>query len=171
MARLTRRSVLRGSAALGATALGTTQILGFPHVAKAAATTASVWFPQGFVKDEDVALRKAVGDYEKASGNKIELSIVPFAPMRQKIISALTSGVVPDLFNSDPAEILQIHGWQDRWVDVSDVVETQKSQFSETALVSAQAYNNVTKKRGMYGVPIRAGVVPCHIWKSLVEKA
>jgi hypothetical protein len=37
------------------------------HIAKAAATTASVWFAQGFVQDEDLALRKAVADYEKAS--------------------------------------------------------------------------------------------------------
>src|SRR5712671_7998782 len=149
MAYLTRRSVLRGSVALGAT-----RLLASPHVAKAAATTATVWFAQGFVQDEDVALRKAVADYEKASGNKIELSITPFAPERQKIIAALTSGVVPDVMANNPAEILQIYGWQDRWVDVSDVVDSQKALFSETALVSGQAYNNVTKKRGMYGVPL-----------------
>src|SRR5215471_1677669 len=166
MAHLTRRSVLRGSAALGAA-----RVLGFPHVAKAAATTANVWFSQGFVQDEDVALRKAVADYEKQSGNKIELSITPFAPERQKIIAALTSGVVPDVMSNNPNEILQIYGWQDRWVDVSDVVESQKSQFSETAVVSGQAYNNVTKKVGQYGVPVRAAVVPCHIWRPLVEKA
>jgi len=163
---LSRRSVLRGSLALAAA-----QSFPAPHVARAAATTASVWFAQGFVQDEDVALRKAVADYEKASGNKIELSITPFAPERQKIIAALTSGVVPDMMANNPAEILQIYGWQDRWVDVSDVVETQKGLFSETALLSAQAYNNVTKKRGMYGVPLRAAVVPCHIWRPLVEKA
>jgi multiple sugar transport system substrate-binding protein len=160
--------MLRGSLALAAAGTGTYSA---PRVAKAAPTTATVWFAQGFVQDEDVALRKAVADYEKQSGNKIELSIIPFAPERQKIISALTSGVVPDLFDSNPAEILQLYGWQDQWVDVSDVVETQKSQFSETALAAAQAYNNVTKKRGTYGVPLRAAVVPCHIWKSLVEKA
>src|SRR5881409_1252946 len=166
MAHLTRRSMLRGSLALAAA-----KTVAFPHVARAAATTASVWFAQGFVQDEDLALRKAVADYEKQSVNKIELSIIPFAPERQKIISALTSGVVPDLLDSNPGEILQLYGWQDRWVDVSDVVESQKGQFSDTALVGAQAYNNVTKKRGTYGVPLRAAVVPCHIWKSLVEKA
>src|SRR5689334_22564352 len=166
MAYLTRRSVLRGSMALGAS-----RVLAFPHVAKAAATTASMWFAQGFVQDEDVALRKAVTDYEKQSGNKIELTIIPFAPERQKIISALTSGVVPDLLDSNPGEIVQLYGYQDRWVDGSDVVKTQKGQFSESALLGAQAYNGVTKKRGTYGVPIRAAVVPCHIWKSLVEKA
>jgi multiple sugar transport system substrate-binding protein len=166
MAYLSRRSVLRGSLALASA-----RTLACPYIAKAAATTATVWFAQGFVQDEDVALRKAVADYEKASGNKIELSIIPFAPERQKIISAITSGVVPDMVDSNPAEILQLYGWQDRWVDVSDVVETQKAQFSETALQAAQAYNNVTKKRGVYGVPLRAAVVPCHIWRSLVEKA
>jgi len=163
---LSRRSVLRGSLAVAAAR----PFVG-PHIARAAATTASVWFAQGFVQDEDVSLRKAVADYEKASGNKIELSITPFAPERQKIIAALTSGVVPDVMANNPAEILQIYAWQDRWVDVSDIVEPQKAQYSETALVSGQAYNNVTKKVGQYGVPIRAAVVPCHIWRPLVEKA
>ncbi len=166
MTSLTRRSVLRGSAALGAAS-----VLGFPHVAKAAATTATMWFAQGFVKDEDVSLRKAVADYEKASGNKIELSIIPFAPERQKIISAITSGVVPDIVDNNPIEILQIYAWQDKWHDVSDIVEAQKGQYSETALQSVRGYNAVTKKHGIYGVPVRAAIVPCHIWRSLVEKA
>ncbi len=166
MALVTRRSMLRGSLAVAAA-----KTIAAPHVARAAATTATMWFAQGFVQDEDVALRKAVADYEKQSGNKIELSIIPFAPERQKIISALTSGVVPDVLDSNPGEIVQLYGWQDRWVDVSDVVDSQKGQFSDSALLGAQAYNNVTKKRGVYGVPIRAAVVPCHIWKPLVEKA
>src|SRR5262250_2043157 len=100
MAHLTRRTILCGSAALGAT-----RLIAFPRVARAAATTASVWFTQGFVQDEDVSLRKAVADYEKASGNKIELSITPFAPERQKIVSAITSGVVPDVLANNPGEI------------------------------------------------------------------
>jgi len=166
MAHLSRRAFLRGSLVLTAA-----QTVAGPHIAKAAATTASAWFAQGFVQDEDVALRKAVADYEKQSGNKIELSIIPFAPERQKIVSAITSGVVPDLVDSNPGEILALYAWQDKWVDVSDVVETQKAQYSETALLSAQAYNSVTKKRAVYGVPMRAAVVPCHIWRSLVEKA
>ncbi len=166
MAYLSRRSVLRGSLALASA-----RTLACPYIAKAAATTATVWFAQGFVQDEDVALRKAVADYEKASGNKIELSIIPFAPERQKIISAITSGVVPDMVDSNPGEILALYAWQDKWVDVSDVVETQKAQFSDTALQAAQGYNNVTKKRGVYGVPLRAAVAPIHIWRPLVEKA
>src|SRR5437867_12046040 len=51
---LTRRSVLHGSLALAAA-----RPFAAPHIARAATTTATVWFAQGFVQDEDVALRKA----------------------------------------------------------------------------------------------------------------
>ena len=44
-----------------------------------------------------MALRKLVADYEKASGNTIDLSIVPFVALRPKEVAAITSGVVPDL--------------------------------------------------------------------------
>jgi multiple sugar transport system substrate-binding protein len=78
---------------------------------------------------------------------------------------------VPDLFNADPAEIVAIYAWQNKLVDVTDVVETQKSQYSDTALLSAQCYNSVTKQRSYYGVPVVGFVPPNHVWKSLVEMA
>ena len=92
MGNLSRRSVLRSSLAVAAA--GT---LARPYIAKAAATTAEVWWPQGFVPEEDVAIKKIVADYEKASGNTIDLSIVPFVALRPKEVAAITSGVVPDL--------------------------------------------------------------------------
>ena len=91
--------------------------------------------------------------------------------MRQKIVSAVTSGVVPDLFQNNPAEILALFAWDDKLVDVSDVVETQKSLYNETALLAANCYNSVEKKRSFYGVPYTAAVRPNHIWRPLVEKA
>jgi hypothetical protein len=41
----------------------------------------------GFRREEDVAF--------KTNGNTIDYTLMPFAPHRQKIVSALTSGVVP----------------------------------------------------------------------------
>jgi len=93
MTPLTRRSVLRGSLAIGAA--GTLTV---PYIANAQAKTAELWWAQGFVQEEDVAIKKVVADYGKASGNKIELSIIPFAPLRQKIVAALQSGVLPDAY-------------------------------------------------------------------------
>jgi multiple sugar transport system substrate-binding protein len=166
MDRLSRRSLLRAS--LGLAAAGT---LVRPFIANAAATTASVWWVQGFIPEEDVAFRKLVADYEKASGNTIDYSIVPFAPLRQKIVSALTSGVVPDVIDANPIEVVPEQAWSDRLVDVTDVVETQKSRYLPSALLGALCYNNVEKRRSYYGVPYKGSVRPFHIWGSLVEQA
>src|SRR5207244_12562307 len=72
MIKLTRRSVLRSSVGLATAALAR------PYIANAQAKTAEVWWTQGFVPEEDVSIKKIVADYEKASGNQIELSIMPF---------------------------------------------------------------------------------------------
>jgi multiple sugar transport system substrate-binding protein len=166
MGILSRRTVLRGSMSL--VAAGT---LARPYIANAQAKTAEVWWIQGFVPEEDDAFNTLVAEYQKLSGNKINSSIIPFAPMRQKIISAITSGVVPDLIYATPPEVIPEQAWEDRLVDVSDVVETQKAKMLPIALDSASCYNNVTKTRSFYGVPFEGSVVPFHIWSSLVEKA
>ena len=140
MAALTRRSVLHGS--LGLVAAGG---LARPHVANAAATTAEVWWTQGFVQEEDVAFKKLVADYEKASGNKIEENIVPFAPLRQKMVSAITAGVVPDIMEYADFSFLPLNAWDDKVIDVSDIVEPIKSLYIDTALPATYSYNNVLK--------------------------
>src|ERR1700760_1994639 len=99
MTTFSRRSILRGS--VGLAAAGT---LARPFIANAAATTAEVWWPQGFVPEEDVGIKKIVADFEKASGDTIDLSITPFAPQRQKIVAAIQSGVVPDVITNTPVE-------------------------------------------------------------------
>src|SRR6516164_1005933 len=168
MSKLSRRSVLRGS--VGLAAIGT---LARPFIAKAAGKTASIWWTQGFVPEEDASFRAMVAEYEKTSGNKIDVSIIPFAPIRQKIVSALTSGEVPDVMANYNAGVTVVpqNAWSDRLVDATDVVDTQKSQYHPTAILASQYYNNVTKKRGCYYVPIYTAVLPFHIWSSLVEKA
>ena len=167
MAHMSRRLAIRGS--LGLIATG---ILARPHIANAEATTAIVWRDQGFVPEEDAAFRATAAAYEKASGNKIDLSIMPFMALNQKIISALTSGDVPDLiFHIAPSTILPQNAWNDKIVDVSDIVEAHKHELSRTALLSSSYYNGVTKKRAYYLVPTSQGSEPFHIWGDLVEKA
>jgi multiple sugar transport system substrate-binding protein len=166
MKTVTRRSVLRSSVGLAATG-----VLTRPYLVKAAATTATVWWVQGFAEEEDISFKNIVADYEKTSGNTIDYSIIPYAPERQKIISAVTSGEVPDLFQNNPAEILALFAWQDKLVDVSDVIETQKEEYTDTALLTVRCYNNAEKRRSYYGVPYTCAVRPNHVWRPLVEKA
>src|SRR6516165_7818728 len=166
MDSLTRRAILRGVAGVAAA-----ETFARPYIANSAAVTATVWWVQGFAPEEDVSVKKIFADYEKASGNTIDYSIIPYAPERQKIVSAMTSGIVPDLFQNNPGEIIALYAWDDKLVDVTDVVETQKSRYNETALLTAHCYNNVEKRRSYYGVPYTSAVRPNHIWRPLVEKA
>ncbi len=167
MQLMSRRSVISGS--LGLAAAG---ILPRPYIANAAASTATVWQVQGFVPEEDAAFRTTVADYEKASGNKIDLSIMPFTALNQKVISALTTGDVPDLvFHDAPATILPQNAWDNKLENVSDVVEAHRSELSETAVLASSFYNSVTKQRAFYLVPIKQGCEPFHIWGDLVEQA
>src|SRR5215469_1524391 len=120
----TRRSVLRGSVGLLA---ATT--LARPHIANAAATTASMWVAQGFVPEEDAAYRAMVADYEKASGNTIDYSIIPFAALRQKAVSAVAAGVVPDVMTPADFNFVYLNAWKNNLEHVSDVFEMQKSNY------------------------------------------
>src|ERR1700746_451184 len=166
MGNLSRRSVLRTS--LAAAAAGG---VARPYIANAAATTAELWWVQGFAQEEDIAFKAMVADYEKASGNHIDYSILPFAAMRQKEIAAVTSGVVPDIINAGDYFFAVLSAWNDQLVDLTDVIETQKSLFTPTALLTVNAYNNAAKKRSYYMIPHRMGVIPFHVWKSLLGKA
>jgi len=167
MQTIGRRSVFTG--ALGLTVTGA---LTTPHIAHAAGKTATVWQVQGFVPEEDAAFRKTVADYEKASGNKIELSVMPFMALNQKAISAMTSGEVPDLiFHDAPATILPQNAWNDKLVDLSDIVEENRSKLSETALLNSSFYNGTTRQRAFYLAPVKQATSPFHIWGDLVAKA
>src|ERR1700674_501743 len=132
MAILTRRSVVRGS--LGFAAAG---VLAHPFIANAAATTAEAWFAQGFAEEEDPALKNLVAGYEKASGNKIDLQIVPFAPLRQKAVAAVQTGVVPDVMEVADLEFAPLQTWDDKLVDLTDIVETQKKDYAPIAIDSS----------------------------------
>src|SRR6202011_4280903 len=166
MGGLTRRSVLGSSLAFGAAGA-----LARPYVANAAATTAEMWWIQGFAKEEDTSLKKMVADYEKATGNKIDLSVIPFAPYRQKAVAAIQSGIVPDIMETGDLEFASLQSWDDKLLDVGDIVETQKKDLVPIAIESCFLYNGVTKKRAYTVVPLRITGWPFHIWRPLVEKA
>ena len=168
MRKLSRRGVIADS--LGIVAAGT---IARPFIANAATTTASVWWTQGFVPEEDAAFRAMVAEYEKQSGNTIDASIIPFAPLMQKIVSSLTSGDVPDVMehNTADATVIPQNAWKDTLVDLSDIVQPLKSQFHPAVVLGSRFYNSVTKKRGAYQAPYKTQVLPFHVWGSLIEKA
>jgi hypothetical protein len=76
---------------------------------------------------------RTVADYEKASGDKIDYSLIPNAPLRQKEISAIQSSVVPDLMDVADPRFTPLNAWSDNLLDIGDLVEPEKSGCRTTS--------------------------------------
>jgi multiple sugar transport system substrate-binding protein len=163
MSKLSRRHVLGSLGA--ATTLGARQ-------AKAS-TTITAWWTQGYYKAEDDALRAAVRAYENQSGDKVDLTVISQSDLNTKVIAAMTVGDVPDVIQAVGSNnfVLPQAAWEDKVVDVADVIESQKTEFIQSALDSVRGYNSVTKKRFYYGVPIKGSTMMEMVWRPLIEEA
>jgi multiple sugar transport system substrate-binding protein len=145
----------------------------FATTAWADGKTITVWWNQGFYPSEDQAMRETVAAWEKASGNKVELTFYNGADLPAKIVSALTTGDVPDICYVDNADFLLLPQavWNDRAEDVSDVVNTQAKEYSKAALTAANLYDNVAGRRAYYAIPMKQQALHYFVWRPLVEAA
>ena len=142
-----------------------------PYIANAAAKTATVWWARALPRkrmwrsESRRRLREGQRQHGRAQHH-------PVRAERQKIVSAITSGVVPDLFQNNPAEIVALYAWQDKLVDVE-----RRRRDAEGAIQRNRAdrgpmlQQRHQEARLLWRAVSRGACVPNHIWKSLVEKA
>ena len=167
MNNMSRRKVLADTVAAAAAG-----VLSRPYIANAQAKTAVCWLNQGFIPQEDEAMKKVCEDYMKASGNKLDYSIMPFMAQNQKTISALTSGDVLTWYSwtRRHRSCRRTRGTIKSWTSATSSA-AYESQLAETAKLCSTFYNKATKKRYYYLCPIKQGATPFHVWGDLVEKA
>src|SRR4051812_41347199 len=166
MTQLSRRGALAGISALGAAS--TVRGRG-----ARAAEPVTVWWTQGFYEAENKAVIDAMAAWEKATGTKVNLTIMNGPDLISKMIAAMQVGDVPDLVHSVTGDrfLVPRAAWDDRLVDVSDVVDSQKAEFHPTALDSSRFYNATLKQRSYYSVPIKASTLMEEAWRPLIQDA
>jgi multiple sugar transport system substrate-binding protein len=144
-----------------------------PAPAFAAGQTLTVWWNKGFYPAEDAALQKMIAEWEKKTGNKVNLTFYSTSDIPAKIISAITTGNVPDIAYADTDDftIAPQQAWKGNLVDLSDVVEPMKDHYTKTALLSARLYNDAEKKRSYYAVPLKQQALHNFYWRPMVEQA
>src|SRR5215475_15054360 len=149
MKLISRRQALGG---VGAAVAGL-----MPRRARAAGEL-TVWWTQGFYKAENDAVINWMADWEKRNNIKVNLTIKNGPDVVTKLIAAMQVGDVPDVVHTVTGDRLLVPraAWNDQLEDVSDVVEFQKAEFTETALNSARIYNAKQKKSSYYAVPTKA---------------
>lgn len=164
MKQISRRQALAGSAAL-ATATGSRR-------AKAAGTV-TVWWTQGFYQAENQAVIDTMKEWEKRTGTKVDLTIINGPDLITKLIAGMQVGDVPDLVHTVTGDrfLVPQAAWNDQLVDVSDVIDSQKSEFLPTALDNSRFYNAKLKKRAYYSVPLKCSTLMEQSWRPLIEEA
>src|SRR5438874_7751589 len=137
MKRITRRRALVG---VGAAVTAGSGLM--PRRAKAAGEL-TVWWTQGFYKAENDAVIAWMADWEKRNNTKVNLTIMNGPDVITKLIAAMQVGDVPDVVHTVTGDrfLVPRAAWNDQLEDVSDVVDSQKAEFTETALNSARLHN------------------------------
>ncbi len=131
-----------------------------------------VWWDKGFNPEEDEALQKLVINWEKETGNQIQLLLYTTDSLGKKIRRSLQAGDPPDVVMSFKAERSPNSrlAWEGRLVDVSDIIEPLKNLYPESILETVNFYDNVKKKRSYYGIPIHQATMQIYYWRDLLKQ-
>lgn len=138
-----------------------------------AAQKLTVWWNKGYYPEEDAAMQKIVKEFEAQHKVEVDLSFTAQEDMHKKITAALIARRVPDVAFSffNDWQVVPKYGWDDRLADVSDLIGELKPRYNEKMLQAGYVFNNRTKKRSYYGVPIEAQTMHIHYWRDLLKEA
>ena len=166
MAKMSRRQAIAGLGAVGAAST-------MPARSAKAAGTVTVWWTQGFYEAENKAVVDNLAAWEKRTGTKVNLTIMNGPDLITKLIAAMQVNDVPDLVHSVTGDrfLVPRASWDDQLVDVTDVIDSQRSEFHPTALASSRFYNAKLKKHSYYTVPIKCSCLMEQVWRPLIEEA
>ncbi|MFY7803476.1 MAG: ABC transporter substrate-binding protein [Limnoraphis robusta] len=132
----------------------------------------TIWWNRGYYPQQDEALEQIVADWKKKTNNSVELIFFSEDETISKAIQAVENGNPPDILFSERAEYTLTPLWakMGKLADVSPVIESVKSLYTPVALQSASLYNNLTKNRSYYAVPLMQQSLHIHYWKDLIQQ-
>jgi multiple sugar transport system substrate-binding protein len=144
-----------------------------PETSSITDTTLTIWWDKGFVLEEDEALQQLVNQWQQETGHTVNLSLYTTDDLPQKAQRALQANNPPDILMSHSAErVLNPQlAWEGKLADVSDIIEPIQDQYSPTVLDSVRLYNQTTKQRRYYAIPIHQATTQIFYRRDLLEQA
>ncbi|MGK7925273.1 MAG: ABC transporter substrate-binding protein [Spirulina sp.] len=135
--------------------------------------TLTIWWTRSFYVQENEALKAVIAAWQNKTGKKVNLFFFPEDDILKNTENVLKAGNPPDIVfaNRTDATLGPRWAWDGKLADVSEVVEPLKEVYSPTALQSVYYYNNSTRKRSTYAVPIQQVTVHIHYWRDLLAEA
>ncbi len=133
----------------------------------------TVWWVRGFYKSEDDALFAAIKKYEDKTGVKVELSQYPVQDMIPKTVAALDAGTPPDVAYADVYDFQVTGKWafDGKLEDVTDIITPMKDKFLKNTIETTYLYNDKTKKKAYYAIPMKQQTMHIQYWKDMLAEA
>ncbi|BAY59955.1 putative transporter [Calothrix brevissima NIES-22] len=134
-----------------------------------------ILWERGYLSEENQGIMQIVADWQRYTGQKVNLKLVSDDFIEQTLWETLknpNNGKEPDLvfsitFNKIIAPLL---AWQDKLLDLSEVIEPIASSFQADVLPQVLYQNRVQGDRSYYALPIGQSDAYIHYWKdSLAE--
>jgi len=133
----------------------------------------TVWWVRGFYKSEDDALFAAIKKYEDKTGIKVDLSQYPVQDMIPKTVAALDAGTPPDVAYADVYDFQVTGKWafDGKLEDVTDIITPIKDKFLKNTIETTYLYNDKTKKKAYYAIPMKQQTMHIQYWKDMLAEA
>jgi multiple sugar transport system substrate-binding protein len=137
------------------------------------AETFRIWWPQGFLAEENTLITQIVDGWQQESGLKASITLIPANLLDSEVTKAVEAGTPPDLLYSTTADtnLFPKLAWKNQLADLSDVITPIKDTYQPTALQTVNYQNGATKKRSYYAAPIGQQTVHVFYWRNLLEES
>jgi len=140
------------------------------EIISAEAGMLTIWWYTGYLEAEREALRQIVKEWESISRKKVKLVFLKEKTLIKAIEKALKSGATPDIF-IDRTQLVTRLAWEGKLKDVSELVEPIANSLPEPIRTNSYQYNNLTKEKSYYAIPILQEGVYLHYWRDLLTKS
>lgn len=131
-----------------------------------------VWWEKGYYPEEDVAVAEIIAAFEHETGKRVELEQPSQDDMETKILAAVEAGQPPDfLFGTNTDYDYGQWAYDDRLVDLSDVIRPFENLFDPDALAYGTLFNPTSGRRTLYALPMGFSTHHVHVWRNLLEQA
>jgi len=134
-----------------------------------------IWWEQGFLPEENEQINLLVQLWEQKTGKDVDLKLLPVPLINQQLTNFIDQqnfDQIPDIVYSVgiDASLAPKLAWQNRLIDLSDVIYPIKDEYTSIALDHVFYRNQIQKERSYYAMPLWQSDDYIHYWGNLIEE-
>ncbi len=133
----------------------------------------NVWWSEGYYPEETEAIQSSIDAWQAENNVDVQITFFSEKDLVQQVENAIKAGNEPDIIYSYSIDLVLLPrlAWEGKLADVSSIIEPIKQYYDPEALKSVDYFNNQTRQRSYYAVPISQQTTHIHYWQDLLAQA